>query len=549
MKIKILLLFFTSTIIFSCRNENILNENINDQNFVFSKNNISTKKLTKIKINSVYRLSENISKINKFLKSNDGSPSGKMIMNGLELYEEVFEEVVYGSSKYYSFYVIGGENEEFEQKVIFKYDSNGQVQTYLLKYKRNNNISINPSSFMLEKLEDKPISPSGKMSVDIRSFTMNCSTYTITHFDCNEGGHHNGEVCPTSGEFIPYDIVSIVFDPACLSAGGSNGDTSGGTGGNNGGGSGPITGGGSGSDTEGGSVISTTPPVITIPTTAPIYDIKGIKTGTIKNPEDVNPLALSPDEIIQINSNDNLRLRIYQYLAMKSAYPFDKTQGPYDIDYELQNFVKFTLKFFALNPSYNLTQYTDLFMNENTNPFFWSELLNEDISTLFDIVVVSPNFKMSKIDQVKYPRFTKMVKEMEGFVKNNPIVFEALKRNTGLAENKIWEGLKWGQGPNILIKDIASEYGEYVDGSPNLKINAKYVRGLEIASLPTTQKNTSFLLAITILHEYTHYGDYFADGYSEDYEMGWGFEQDILGKARLTVEKHNAGFYVKMFKF
>lgn len=47
---------------------------------------------------------------------------------------------------------------------------------------------------------------------------------------------------------------------------------------------------------------------------------------------------------------------------------------------------------------------------------------------------------MSKIDQVKYPRFTKMVKEMESFVKNNPTVFEALKHKTGLAENKNWEG-------------------------------------------------------------------------------------------------------------
>lgn len=72
---------------------------------------------------------------------------------------------------------------------------------------------------------------------------------------------------------------------------------------------------------------------------------------------------------------------------------------------------------------------------------------------------------------------------------------------------------------------------------------------LEISSLSVTQKNTSFLLAITILHEYTHYGDYMADGQRSEYEMGWGFEQDILGKARLTVEKRNAHIYVKMFKY
>ncbi|HFK5553965.1 TPA: hypothetical protein ACGZ9Q_002023 [Elizabethkingia anophelis] len=163
---------------------------------------------------------------------------------------------------------------------------------------------------------------------------------------------------------------------------------------------------------------------------------------------------------------------------------------------------------------------------------------------------VSPNFRMKLSDQQKYPRFTNMVKSLEQFVRNNPIVLKALIKNTGLTEAKVLEGLKWGKGPEIAIKDFTdNRYGQYTDGTNVLEISAKYVRGLEIVSLPASQKNTSFLLAITILHEYTHFGDYMADGKKEEWEMGWGFEQDILGKARATVEKDNAHIYIKMFNF
>ncbi|MCT4180476.1 hypothetical protein HZP54_11010 [Elizabethkingia anophelis] len=167
-----------------------------------------------------------------------------------------------------------------------------------------------------------------------------------------------------------------------------------------------------------------------------------------------------------------------------------------------------------------------------------------------DNTLVSPNFRMKLSDQQKYPRFTNMVKNLEQFVRNNPVVLNALVKNTGLTEAKVLEGLKWGKGPLIDFDEFPStKYGEYSDFSKRLIINAVYVRGLENSSLAITQKNTSFLLAITVLHEYTHYGDKLADGYYGDYEMGFGFEQDILGKAKLSVTKENAHIYVKMFNF
>lgn len=163
---------------------------------------------------------------------------------------------------------------------------------------------------------------------------------------------------------------------------------------------------------------------------------------------------------------------------------------------------------------------------------------------------VSPNIQMKLSDQQKYPRFTKMVKNLENFVTSNPVVLKALIKNTGLTEAKVLEGLKWGKGPTVdFDKFDANKYGEYSNFSKRLIINTLYVNELEATSLASTQKTVSFLLAITVLHEYTHYGDMLADGYEGDYEMGWGFEQDILGGARLFVNRSNAGFYVKMFKF
>ncbi|WP_108721104.1 hypothetical protein [Elizabethkingia ursingii] len=163
---------------------------------------------------------------------------------------------------------------------------------------------------------------------------------------------------------------------------------------------------------------------------------------------------------------------------------------------------------------------------------------------------VSPNIKMKISDQQKYPRFTKMVKNLEQFVKNNPIVLKALMKNTGLSEAKIMEGLKWGKGPSIAFDDFhPDKYGDYSNYSKTLTINKLYVKELEATNFPATEKTVSFLLAVTVLHEYTHYGDMLADGYQGDYEMGWGFEQDILGRYGLFVNRKNAGFYIKMFKY
>lgn len=105
---------------------------------------------------------------------------------------------------------------------------------------------------------------------------------------------------------------------------------------------------------------------------------------------------------------------------------------------------KWTVDFFIQNPNTSIEQFQNWFI-EDTPDNFITEIVKYDPKTILEYNVVSPNFTMSKLDQIKYPRFTNMVKNLENFVSNNPIVLEALKNNTGLSEGKILEGLKWGK--------------------------------------------------------------------------------------------------------
>jgi len=109
-------------------------------------------------------------------------------------------------------------------------------------------------------------------------------------------------------------------------------------------------------------------------------------------------------------------------------------------------------------------------------------------------------------DQKKYPEFTKLVKGLRSYVATNKNVLDALMYYTELKEKEILEKLKFGKGPTIIIKDILEAYGRFneFENYNILNIDASFVRGLEMAKLESTKQGTSFLLAVTILHEFVH---------------------------------------------
>lgn len=352
-------------LLLGCREEldYVNNEKPNQNSYAFTKDNVVTKQLFKQDYETKNFLKNNVEAVNAFLKQNkqsssSGSLSKTSEIGGVEVYTDVFEEVDYLNAKYYSFYIVGTAPNDYEQKLVLKYVDNQVTEKHIIKYKRLPNLQIDPNSYQLEKLVQKSSNGNeNSLLMYVDTFSVGCTIYMISTFNCgHEGNHSNGQYCSVEGIYMPYDIVTAQSNPTCNAGGG------GGNPGDGGGNPGPGTPGGSGGNPGGidlpGDNNPSTPPVITIPTTAPIYSIKGIKTGTIKNPPDFNPLGLSEPEIIQINSNDALRLKVYQFFAMKNAYPFQSI-----LFEEQQIFVKALLKYVQDNLNIQINDLSYDFLN------------------------------------------------------------------------------------------------------------------------------------------------------------------------------------------
>lgn len=178
-----------------------------------------------------------------------------------------------------------------------------------MRYKRKLDLSIDSNSYQTIKLSEPSNINAKTMYVD--SFSMGCSTYIVTSFDCGFSGNHtNGQYCSVLGVSMELNTIVVTFDPNCMSGGGGGG----------------------------GGYNNPTPPIITIPTSAPIYTTHDAKGKTC------NSLGLNSSEIDQINSDQSLRLKIYQYIVVSaSVYPL-----PCNNDYfveEYKTFIKSVIKY------------------------------------------------------------------------------------------------------------------------------------------------------------------------------------------------------------
>ena len=160
---------------------------------------------------------------------------------------------------------------------------------------------------------------------------------------------------------------------------------------------------------------------------------------------------------------------------------------------------------------------------------------------------------MSNEDQMKYPRFRAVVANLKSLVENDEVILFSLITWTGLSKADILNHLTFGQGPLIIIKDIVNQfgntkvYGSFNKTTPNqLNISKSFVLGLEGAKLGTTQEATAFLLAVTVLHEYVHYGDFqTGDLTPPGVEEGTQFEKQAFG---IVVSKQNAySVYINLY--
>ena len=281
---------------------------------------------------------------------------------------------------------------------------------------------------------------------------------------------------------------------------GSSGPFGSGSGGSYSGNGGPRPGGGSNATSNYYTVV-----------TQPVIVLKTSKQIEIEFKSKLNTAQLAWWNNI---NNQLIKNKIITYLTVNQIY---------DIDDNPEDFIKDLINAVILNPL-----------------------------SINDYAIASPNFKMKKIDQLRYPKFTQMVKNLKANVQNNPSVLAALIMHSGLTEAQVLNKLTFGQGPLIeLVPNLTGRYGRpnygnFKSDAPNaININENFALGMQNAQLNSTLQATSFLLAITILHEFVHYGNLLTGVDTNGNEMGNLFETAIYG---VLITKDNAGNYLTEFK-
>lgn len=177
-------------------------------------------------------------------------------------------------------------------------------------------------------------------------------------------------------------------------------------------------------------------------------------------------------------------------------------------------------------------------------PFVWSyDVTNDNEEQVVDNYPNNkPTFQFLPEDnyEILYPEFTKLVKNLKSFVMSNRKVMSAIKKWSGFSEQVIIDHLGFGEGPIIKVGGASGSLG-YFRASENpaiLNIRKYYADALEVAPLSFHKEALSFLLAVTVLHEYVHLGAH-ANGMSEGaYDFGENFEREAFN---LVVNTDNVG--------
>lgn len=167
-------------------------------------------------------------------------------------------------------------------------------------------------------------------------------------------------------------------------------------------------------------------------------------------------------------------------------------------------------------------------------PFIWTYTGDNGEEVVDNFPSNKPTFQFLVSDnyETKYPRFTELVKNLKSFIMSNRKVLSALQKWTGFSQNEIIEHLSFGSGPIIKIVPMSGAYG-YFNGSENpaiLNIRQNYVDALEVAPFSYTRESLSFLLSVTVLHEFVHLGAHVNGIIKGAYEFVNNFEKEAFNR-------------------
>lgn len=267
---------------------------------------------------------------------------------------------------------------------------------------------------------------------------------------------------------------------------------------------------------------------------AKFYQQLGIGNIDVGNPKNtlnsINPdlyyviqqLDLTPKKAFSLLPSNAVSTQLSQFLQINNDY-LGKFRATVSIEEYIDGY-DFSIAPFVWQNSNNNDQFVDI--NPTLEPTF--------------------QFPVDNNYETIYPRFTDLVKNLKTFVKENPKVLNALQAYSGLSKTTILDHLSFGEGPIIKVVEMDGRIGQFkkLSGNKTLEIRASYVRGLEQANLLCTKEATAFLLAVTILHEYVHYGNFSISRSEGIYDFGTGFERDAFN---VIVEPFNAAEVVISF--
>jgi len=185
--------------------------------------------------------------------------------------------------------------------------------------------------------------------------------------------------------------------------------------------------------------------------------------------------------------------------------------------------------------------------------------VNGTLVTAFPLIKYPENSNYETL----YPKLTNVLKNDLPKIAQNQIVIDVINEITDAPKETIKEALQWGKGPTIQIQQLGGEgdaekYGSYRghlsdDYLDTLFLDIDLVNEFEDSNITEISDALSFLIAVTILHEYVHLGDmvfgdnfwgdlFFNEDYDPENEAGIIFEMNIFGEA---VWRENAGIILR----
>ncbi|WP_213520793.1 hypothetical protein [Nonlabens sp.] len=187
---------------------------------------------------------------------------------------------------------------------------------------------------------------------------------------------------------------------------------------------------------------------------------------------------------------------------------------------------------------YNLNDFIEAgnFSNQNAYQNQAAEIIDSAINRTLVTAFPFVKYPTGSNYATLYPKLTEYLKNQLPTLKNNTTIIKSIKTYTNLTTAQIQENLQWGRGTVIKVEQLGSAYGMFkksVDPD-SLYLDIDLVNLLETSTSGTDLADAmAFLIGVTILHEFVHYGDYNNNGDAWQYpqEEGLLFENDVYGQS------------------